>query len=209
MKIIDNISFECKKCGKCCKWGEFVFLTPEDIKRIAECLEITIRDFINRYTKREQGLFVLINKGASKECIFLNGNKCSIWKYKPEQCEKFPVKYDDRCPGFEKKGILYFMKKSNSYDDIFKNKFYKEICSNVSAGSVLSVIENSSIDSFLEDSRDVIKISSLREMFAFERIDKNHLIHKCTRDLWVIDTDKDGNVTIKRLFDNKGEPIKG
>jgi hypothetical protein len=40
-------------------------------------------------------------------------------------------------------------------------------------------------------------------------VDKSHLIHKATKDLWNINTDKDGAVQITRLFDSTGEPIQG
>ena len=46
-------------------------------------------------------------------------------------------------------------------------------------------------------------------IFSFDRISSEHLIHKCTRDLWKIDQDKEGNVQITRLFDGTGDPIKG
>lgn len=209
MKIIDNIPFECEKCGKCCKWDGFVFLTPEDIKKISEYLKLTIKDFINRFTKKEQGFLVLINKGYNKECIFLDNNKCKIWDYKPKQCDDFPIKYNKDCPGFKKGVNDYNMSEKNNYETILNNQIYRKLYSNIKTKSIMSVIKNSSIDPFLEDSRNVIKISRLDDLYAFERIGNKHLIHKCTRDLWVLDTDKNGNIKIKRLFDNKGEPIKG
>lgn len=54
-----------------------------------------------------------------------------------------------------------------------------------------------------------VKVASMDDLFAFHRASDSHLIHKATRDLWSIESDKDGGVRITRLFDNEGEPIKG
>lgn len=210
MKIIDNKIFECIKCGECCKWDGFVVLTPVDIERISEFLKLSESDFLNNFTKREQGYIVLINKRGKKECIFLKGNKCGIWKYKPEQCDKYPLKYEEKCPGFKKLDQGFIMSKNNSCEDKENEEMYKNLCKKMANEKNTSSFEpNPSIDYFLEDNKNIIKVSSLRELIAFERISNKHLIHKCTRDLWVIDSDKDGNLLIKRLFDNNGEPIKG
>lgn len=53
-----------------------------------------------------------------------------------------------------------------------------------------------------------IKISSLDDLFAFNRVSSDTLVHKSTKDLWAIDSDEDGSVRISRLFDESGEPLK-
>lgn len=90
----------------------------------------------------------------------------------------------------------------NIIDGVFKN-----LQSTLKSASIVSVASENGIDPFLDGS--MMKVASLDDLFSFDRLGSNQLIHKCTQDLWSIDSDKDGNVMIKRLFDNTGEPIKG
>lgn len=63
------------------------------------------------------------------------------------------------------------------------------------------------LDAYLSEGS--IKVASLDDLFSFDRVANDKLIHKSTQDLWSINTDKDGNVLIQRMFDNSGEPVKG
>lgn len=222
MKKVDGIDFECVKCGACCKWEGVVVLTPEDIKRIAEHLSVDENEFLDKYTKKHGKDTVLINKSESSSCIFLKDNKCSVWDVKPKQCADFPKKFDKRCPGFHienrsasmsdkyamaVKAVSQRLSGNGDFDKNVIDGVFKNLHQNIKSASIVSVASENGIDPFLEDNR--VKVASLDDLFAFDRLGSNQLIHKCTHDLWAIDSDKDGNVQIKRLFDNTGDPIKG
>jgi hypothetical protein len=97
---------------------------------------------------------------------------------------------------------------NNQYDNAIINGMFKNLQSNLKSASIVNVASvEYGIDPFLNESK--VKIASLDDLYSFDRIGSNNLIHKCTKDLWAIDSDKDGTVHIKRLFDNSGEPIKG
>jgi len=53
-----------------------------------------------------------------------------------------------------------------------------------------------------------IKISSLADMYNFDRVANDVLVHKSNKDLWAIEADDQGEVRITRLFDNNGEPLR-
>ena len=93
--------FICKICGACCKGEGSVSLYPDDVKRIAENLSMTLQETINKYTEyvmmetiEKSGSYSYLpflilkkNKGA---CVFSNSNLCEIHKFKPFQCMHTP-----------------------------------------------------------------------------------------------------------------------
>lgn len=221
------MEFECIQCGKCCRWPGFVWLTNEDIERLSENLSNgDIIDFTDTYVSYDgprstEKRPVLRNKPGTEECVFLgNDNRCTIHDIKPEQCKKYPLEYDPECPGFEEnkekkmseaaeKVVRNVMAKFSSDED-----FEKKVVNNLYAGlqkqASEKVVENAmrdGIGNFLADNRRV-KIASLDDLFSYNRVSKDTLIHKSTKDLWTIEADDEGDVHITRLFES-GKPVKG
>lgn len=87
-----GLRFECTACGKCCSnhsGYDFVFLTPQDIRKMAKHLELKKNDFIKQFTRPEVADVVLQDKGDA--CIFLGKNgKCGVYQARPLQCRTFP-----------------------------------------------------------------------------------------------------------------------
>lgn len=222
MKKVDGIEFECVKCGACCKWEGVVLITSEDIDGLARGLSISNDKFLKEYTREHGKNTVLKNLPDSTSCIFLKDNRCSVWDTKPKQCSDFPKEYDKRCPGFHTdnrsasmsdkyemavKAVSEKLAGKGDFDKNIIDGVFKNLQSTLKSASIVSVASENGIDPFLDGS--MMKVASLDDLFSFDRLGSNQLIHKCTQDLWSIDSDKDGNVMIKRLFDNTGEPIKG
>jgi len=225
MKKVDGIPFECTQCGKCCKWDGQVYLTEKDIDRLSDKLEKgNKKEFLDTYTKKihSDKDTVLINKQDNKECIFLKDNKCSIWKDKPEQCDEFPVAYTPECPGFQTKKEKTMSKMAERVRDMYQklsstetspdfekavtNNLYEDLSKNVKIACVTTKALEGGVSMFFNQNR--IKVASLDDLFAFNRVDEKHIIHKSTSDLWRIESDEKGGVTIARLFE-AGKPIKG
>ena len=102
-KILDR--FSCSGCGECCRWPGSVLLTSDDICLIAEHLELTEKDFIDRHTRlapNRKGLALLDQTDES--CAFLKGDRCSIYDVRPEQCRTFPFAWNvaEGCPELDK-----------------------------------------------------------------------------------------------------------
>jgi len=221
MRTIDGKDFECVKCGACCKWEGVVVLTQKDIDTLSNHKSLSHEKFVEDYTTKDKAKVVLINKPDTKECVFLEDNKCSVWDFKPAQCADFPKTYDKRCPGFNIDNRSASMSDKyelavkavslklagGGYESSIVNGVFRNLQQTIKSASIVSVASENGIDPFLDENR--MKVASLDDLFSFDRIGSNQLIHKCTHDLWAIDSDKDGNVQIKRLFDNSGEPIKG
>lgn len=105
------------------------------------------------------------------------------------------------------KMALEKMDQSTGYEKEIIDGIYSDLKMSSKTAALTDMAIEAGIDTYL--SNQTVKIASLEDLFAFDRVDKSNLIHKSTRDLWNLTTDKDGNVQITRLFDNEGEPIKG
>ncbi len=221
MEMVDGRPFECTKCGKCCRWGGHVYLKPADINQLCRATQQPYEEFLKRYTQDFGSDKVLKDSEGSSDCVCLEGDKCTVYTSRPEQCKKFPEVYDPRCPGFhkEKEGAMQVQYEeavkrvnerfsaSQEYVKAVSDNLYKELQSGVKTASVTSKALEDGIDAFFK--ADKIKIASLADLFSFDRVDKEHLIHKSTHDLWSIESDDEGSVQIMRLFDGNGDPIKG
>jgi Fe-S-cluster containining protein len=225
MKEIDGIPFECTQCGECCKWDGSVYLKDGDIKKLANKLEEGDQDrFLEKYTRTIHAGkdIVLRNKENSSECVFLKNNKCSMWEDRPKQCDEYPVAYSPECPGFQTKKENLMKKMAEKVRELYQkmsssetnpdfekavtNSLYVGLSKDVKVANVTSKALEGGVSMFFDQNR--IKIASLDDLFAFNRVDEKHIIHKSTKDLWNVESDENGEVHITRLFES-GKPIKG
>ncbi len=95
------IFYECQRCTACCRWPGQVRLTNAEITRLAAFKNISEADFIQQFTRLrwDRGGLALQEK-PNGECIFLDGDDCSVQSVKPQQCRDFPNLWN--FPGFEK-----------------------------------------------------------------------------------------------------------
>lgn len=109
-----NLRFECQTgCTKCCEEQGFVYLTEDDITRIAGFLSLTPADFEKRYVYRTKNLR-RFRVPRYAQCSFLKDGGCSVHEVKPMQCRSFPYwpellisrrawhETGKRCPGIGK-----------------------------------------------------------------------------------------------------------
>ena len=109
-----KIRFECQSgCTKCCEEQGFVYLTEEDITRIAAYVGLSQAEFEKKHVFRTKKLRRLrVPRYAN--CAFLRDGGCSIHSVKPLQCASFPYwpellashrawhETGKRCPGIGK-----------------------------------------------------------------------------------------------------------
>ena len=94
------IFYECQRCTACCRWPGQVRLDDSEITRLSAFLQLSEHDFIQRYTRLTQDRRGLaLQEKVNGECIFLDGNDCSVQPVKPRQCREFPNLWN--FPGFE------------------------------------------------------------------------------------------------------------
>jgi hypothetical protein len=70
----DGLQFTCSQCGNCCTGGPgFVWLTKDEITKIADHLKITPGEMVERYCRKVDGKFSLIESvnNGQHDCVFL------------------------------------------------------------------------------------------------------------------------------------------
>ena len=95
------IFHQCQRCTACCRWPGQIRLADAEISRLAAFKDLSEFDFIQQYTRLGQARRCLVlQEKPNGECIFLEGNDCSVQPVKPKQCRDFPNLWN--FPGFEK-----------------------------------------------------------------------------------------------------------
>ena len=94
------IFYECQRCTACCRWPGQVRLTDEEIARLAAFKGISEHEFIQNFTRlRQDRRGLALQEKPNGECVFLDGENCSVQSVKPQQCRDFPNLWN--FPGFE------------------------------------------------------------------------------------------------------------
>jgi hypothetical protein len=93
-----GLRFACTQCGNCCSgFPGYVWLTVEDMQRIADYLKIPLDTFTRTYVRRVGSRYSLTEK-YNYDCTFLtraNGKSgCMIYPVRPMQCRTWPF-WDD------------------------------------------------------------------------------------------------------------------
>lgn len=87
-----GLRFDCTACGRCCAstgGRDTVFVNLHEERRIAACLGLGLAGFRRRYTTRSAtGDRILRSRGAA--CVFLDGQRCTIYAARPVQCRSWP-----------------------------------------------------------------------------------------------------------------------
>jgi Fe-S-cluster containining protein len=86
-----GLRFKCTGCGECCTGSPgYVFLSIDDLERLAQHFSLSPEEFTAKYTYRVDDKISLIDRPGSPDCIFLEDKKCSVYEARPVQCRTFP-----------------------------------------------------------------------------------------------------------------------
>jgi Fe-S-cluster containining protein len=95
------IFYECQRCTACCRWPGQVRVTNAEITRLAAFKGLLEYEFIQQFLRlRHDRRGLALQEKPNGECIFLDGNDCSVQAVKPQQCRDFPNRWN--FPSFEK-----------------------------------------------------------------------------------------------------------
>jgi hypothetical protein len=87
----DGLRFECTRCGKCCSgFPGFVWVSPDEIKRIAEFRGETVEEATGLHTRVIYGRRSL-RDNLRDDCVFYDpAVGCLIYPVRPRQCQTWP-----------------------------------------------------------------------------------------------------------------------
>src|SRR6478736_6106569 len=70
-----GLSFTCTQCGNCCTGGPgFVWISDEEVRRLAEFLKLTKREVLDKYCRRigkRLSLNEQLMPNGNYDCVFL------------------------------------------------------------------------------------------------------------------------------------------
>ena len=125
----DGLAFTCTQCGNCCTGGPgVVWISREEIVRLADFLKITPEETVEKYCRTVDGKLTLTefrNTRGEFDCVFLHEapgkpdksgvvqprRTCTVYPVRPLQCRTWPFwtenlvseavwnKSGRRCPG--------------------------------------------------------------------------------------------------------------
>ena len=87
-----GLKFTCTQCGNCCTGTPgFVWVTDEEIDRIAAYLDKPVGEIRLMYTRPARGKTSL-TEYANGDCVFFDpeSRRCTIYPVRPIQCQTWP-----------------------------------------------------------------------------------------------------------------------
>ena len=87
----DGLAFSCTRCGACCTGAPgYVWVSPEEIARLAEFRGETVEQFAAKFVRRVKDRYSLIEKPGG-DCIFWDKQAgCTVYPARPVQCQTWP-----------------------------------------------------------------------------------------------------------------------
>ncbi len=88
----DGLQFSCSACGDCCSGAPgYVWVSEEDIERLATHLGLDVDTFGRRFVRRVGMRYSLIEY-SNGDCVFFDPEKrnCSVYSARPLQCRTWP-----------------------------------------------------------------------------------------------------------------------
>ena len=118
----DGLHFECQRCSGCCRFDSgYVFLSHQDLDRLASNLSLTPDEFLEKYcVKVDMGGYFRISliEKPNYDCIFWRDGGCAVYEARPLQCRSYPFwehqleskeaweNVAKSCPGINKGALL-------------------------------------------------------------------------------------------------------
>ncbi len=115
----DNFKFACHPgvpCFNDCCADINIFLTPYDIIRMKNHLNISSNEFLEKYTlspidenQRHPVIMLKMNDDDKKKCPFVTDKGCSIYSDRPWSCRMYPLGLASPSESIKNEGEFYFL----------------------------------------------------------------------------------------------------
>ena len=88
----EGLRFQCSECGDCCTGAPgFVWVTPEEVTKLAGTQNMEEEEFRDKYTRRI-GARISLVEFPNGDCVFFDPEKrnCRVYDVRPSQCQTWP-----------------------------------------------------------------------------------------------------------------------
>jgi Fe-S-cluster containining protein len=87
-----GLRFSCQGCGNCCCGAPGqVLVTIQEVKALAEELDVSIEQFRAMYTHPVGNRWTSLKERRNHDCVFLDKHKrCRVYNLRPRQCRTWP-----------------------------------------------------------------------------------------------------------------------
>lgn len=83
-------AFDCKMCGHCCLGEGGIIVSPKDLLRLCEHMNMSPDEFSAKYCEQRNGKLRL-QVGTDDYCLFfIQGKGCGVHAAKPDICRAWP-----------------------------------------------------------------------------------------------------------------------
>jgi hypothetical protein len=79
---------DCTQCANCCRVTE-VGINQRDVEKLAKFIGVSEDEFRRQFTARDDAGAMILKRGEGG-CVFLEGNLCSVYEARPQNCANFP-----------------------------------------------------------------------------------------------------------------------
>jgi len=106
-------NFKCQNSGNCCKAGGYVYVTSDNIEKMAKILQTSPIDFRQTYTQKDNGWDIIASPNFNTNCLLDENNRCKVYEARPLACRTYPnwpsiwqsdktlIKESKSCPGLK------------------------------------------------------------------------------------------------------------
>jgi len=93
-----NAVFECTKCAVCCGDTEtrtrHILLLTGETRHISKAISKPIEDFARKTEDHDPYTYEMKKTESEGRCVFLNKNKCTIYRLRPLICRFYPFRLE-------------------------------------------------------------------------------------------------------------------
>ena len=80
---------DCRQCANCCRVAT-AKVTERDIDRLARHFRLKPERILADYVVESEDEGFILRRRENGECVFLDGNDCTVYEARPEVCQRYP-----------------------------------------------------------------------------------------------------------------------
>jgi Fe-S-cluster containining protein len=80
---------DCRQCANCCRVAT-AKVTERDIDRLARHFRLKPERIRADYVVESEDEGPILRRRENGECVFLDGNDCTVYEARPEVCQRYP-----------------------------------------------------------------------------------------------------------------------